>query len=140
MIYIFKYLILLYDKKVSILEEHSKTICASLLRDLIEVNKGNTSIKFFRKDLTTMIIWLFIINSYGNKKKINIEDIARELASSTRISKPSLRLILENAKEKGFLKFTLNENDNRSWIIEPEIISIEEFNVWCKRIGSLQIS
>ena len=140
MIYIFKYLILLYDKKVSILEEHSKTICASLLRDLIEVNKGDTSIKFFRKDLTTMIIWLFIINSYGNKKKINIEDIARELASSTRISKPSLRLILENAKEKGFLKFTLNENDNRSWIIEPEVIALEEFNKWTKRIGSLTIA
>ena len=140
MIYIFKYLILLYDKKVSILEEHSKTICASLLRDLIEVNKGNTSIKFFRKDLTTMIIWLFIMHSYANKEKINIEDIARELASNTRISKPSLRLILENAKEKGFLKFTLNENDHRSWIIEPEIISIEEFNEWCKRIGSLKIS
>ena len=125
---------------MSIIEEHSKTICASLLRDLIEVNKGNTSIKFFRKDLTTMIIWLFIMHSYANKEKINIEDIARELASNTRISKPSLRLILENAKEKGFLKFTLNENDNRSWIIEPEIISIEEFNAWCKRIGSLQIS
>jgi len=140
MIYIFKYLILLYDKKVSIIEEHSKTICASLLHDLIEVNKGNTSIKFFRKDLTTMIIWLFIMHSYANKEKINIEDIARELASNTRISKPSLRLILENAKEKGFLKFTLNENDHRSWIIEPEIISIEEFNEWCKRIGSLQIS
>jgi len=140
MIYIFKYLILLYDKKVSIIEEHSKTICASLLHDLIEVNKGNTSIKFFRKDLTTMIIWLFIMHSYANKEKINIEDIARELASNTRISKPSLRLILENAKEKGFLKFTLNENDNRSWIIEPEIISIEEFNEWCKRIGSLKIS
>ena len=125
---------------MSILEDHSKTICASLLHDLIEVNKGNTSIKFFRKDLTTMIIWLFIMHSYANKEKINIEDIARELASNTRISKPSLRLILENAKEKGFLKFTLNENDNRSWIIEPEIISIEEFNAWCKRIGSLQIS
>ena len=139
MIYIFKYLILLYDKKVSILEEHSKTICASLLRDIIEVNKGNTSIKFFRKDLTTMIIWLFIMHSYANKEKINIEDIARELASNTRISKPSLRLILENAKEKGFLKFTLNENDNRSWIIEPEVIAIEEFNNWTKRIGSLVI-
>ena len=137
MIYIFKYLILLYDKKVSIIEEHSKTICASLLHDLIEVNKGNTSIKFFRKDLTTMIIWLFIMHSYGNKKKINIEDIAREIASTTRISKPSLRLILENAKEKGFLKFTLNENDNRSWIIEPEAIAIQEFNDWTKRIGSL---
>jgi len=123
---------------VSELEEHAKIICATLLSDLIEVNKSDTSIKFFRRDLTTMIIWLFIMHSYGNKKKINIEDIAREIASTSRISKPSLRLILENAREKRFLKFTLNKNDNRSWIIEPEIITIEEFNVWCKRIGSLK--
>ena len=125
---------------MSELDEHAKKICKTLLLDLLEVNKGDTSIKFFRRDLITMIIWLFVMNAYSNKKKINIEDIAREIASTTRISKPSLRLILENAKEKGFLKFTLNENDNRSWIIEPEIISIEEFNAWCKRIGSLKIS
>ena len=124
---------------MSELDEHTKTICATLLRDLIEVNKGDSSIKFFRRDLTTTIIWLFIMHSYANKKRINIEDIARELASTTRISKPSLRLILENAKEKGFLKFTLNESDNRSWIIEPEIKSLEEFNQWCKRISSLNI-
>ena len=125
---------------MSELDEHAKKICKTLLLDLLEVNKGDTSIKFFRRDLITMIIWLFVMNAYSNKKKINIEDIAREIASTTRISKPSLRLILENAKEKGFLKFTLNENDNRSWIIEPEIISLEEFNEWCKRIGSLKIS
>ena len=117
------------------LDEHAKTLSEILLNDLIKVNQSDTSIKFFRHDLTTMIIWLFIMNAYATNKKINIEDIARELASNTRISKPSLRLILENAKEKGFLKFTLNENDNRSWIIEPEVIVIEEFNNWTKRIG-----
>ena len=121
------------------LNEHSKLICETLLADLIEVNKSDTSIKFFRHDLTTMIIWLFIMNSYAIKKIINIEDIAREIASTIRISKPSLRLILENAKAKGFLKFTHNINDNRSWIIEPEVIAIEEFNNWTKRIGSLVI-
>jgi DNA-binding MarR family transcriptional regulator len=125
---------------VSELNEHSKKICETLLADLIEVNKSDTSIKFFRHDLTTMIIWLFIMNAYAINKKINIEDISREIATTTRISKPSLRLILENAKEKGFLKFTLNENDNRSWIIEPEVIAIEEFNNWTKRIGSLAIA
>jgi len=122
---------------VSELNEHSKKICETLLADLIQVNKSDTSIKFFRHDLTTMIIWLFVMNAYAIRKKINIEDIAREIASASRISKPSLRLILENAKEKGFLKFTLNENDNRSWIIEPEAIAIQEFNDWTKRIGSL---
>ena len=124
---------------MSEITEHAKNICKTLLDDLIEVNKTDTSVKFFRRDLTTMIIWLFIMNSYAIKKIINIEDIAREISSSSRISKPSLRLILENAKTKGFLKFTHNINDNRSWIIEPEVMTIKEFNAWTKRIGSLVI-
>ena len=125
---------------MSELDEHAKKICKTLLLDLLEVNKGDTSIKFFRRDLITMIIWLFVMNAYSNKKKINIEDIAREIASTTRISKPSLRLILENAKEKGFLKFTHNKDDTRSWMIEPEVIAVQEFNKWSKRIGSLIIT
>ena len=125
---------------MSEITEHAKKICKTLLDDLIQVNKSDTSVKFFRHDLTTMIIWLFIMNAYANKKRINIEDIAREISFTTRISKPSLRLILQNAKEKGFLKFTLNENDNRSWIIEPEVIALEEFNKWTERIGSLTIA
>jgi hypothetical protein len=118
---------------------HSKDIAETLLKDLIKVNQGDTSIKFFRHDLVTMIIWLYIMNAFANKQKINIEDIARGIAEAVRVSKPSLRLILENAKRKGFIKFTHNTEDSRSWIIEPENIAIEEFNAWTKRIGTLII-
>ena len=116
------------------LHDRSKHLCGTLLSDFKIVCKGNSSIKFFRKDLTTMLIWLYIINSYGQKIKINIEDIAREISSSARISKPSLRLILKNAKEKGFLRFTHSLSDTRSWMIEPEDISISEFNEWTKSV------
>ena len=122
------------------LDEHAKNISETLLNDLIKVNQSDTSIKFFRRDLITMIIWLYIMNAFANKKKINIEDIAREIATTTRISKPSLRLILENAKEKGFIKFTHSTVDTRSWIVEPETLTIQEFNTWAKRIGSLIIT
>ena len=122
------------------LDEHAKNISETLLNDLIKVNQSDTSIKFFRRDLITMIIWLYIMNAFANKKKINIEDIAREIATATRISKPSLRLILENAKEKGFIKFTHNIEDSRSWIIEPETLAIEEFNEWTHKISSLVIT
>ena len=122
------------------LDLHAKKISETLLQDLIKVNQGNTSIKFFRRDLVTMIIWLYIMNAFANKQKINIEDIARGIAQATRISKPSLRLILENAKEKGFIKFTHSTVDTRSWIVEPETLTIEEFNTWAKRIGSLIIT
>ena len=121
------------------LDEHAKTLSEILLNDLIKINLSDSSVKFFTHDLTTMIIWLYIMNSYANKKKINIEDIAREISTAARISKPSLRLILENAKEKGFIKFTHNIEDSRSWIIEPETLAIEEFNEWTHRIGSLAI-
>ena len=119
-------------------DEQSKKICKKLFNDLVEVNKGDSSIKFFRKDLITMLVWMFIVKSYADKTTINIEDIAREISYTTRISKPSLRLMLENAKAKGFIKFTLNKNDKRSWIIEPQDITITEFNTWSKNWFNLK--
>jgi len=107
-------------------------ICQNLLKDITEVSQNNNSIKFFRKDFTTMTIWLLIISAYLQGKKINIEDIARAVAPSSKISKPSLRLILENAKHKGFIKLTNSKKDLRSWNVEPEEITIKEFRIWIK--------
>ena len=108
-------------------------ICQNLLNDIAEVSQNDNSIRFFRKDFTTMTIWLLIISAYLQDKKINIEDIARSVAPSSKISKPSLRLILENAKHKGYIKFINSENDHRSWHVEPEEITIKEFRSWIKK-------
>ena len=48
------------------------------------------------------------------------------------MSKPSLWLILENEKQKGFIKYIHNKKNKRSWVIEPEPITINEFNEWSK--------
>lgn len=107
-------------------------ICKILLENIAHNKDPNSSVSFFRKDVITMTIWLFILKSFNEKKSINIEDIAREIAPSSRVSKPSLRLILENGRQKKFIKFTHNKNDQRSWVIEPEPITINEFNQWSK--------
>ena len=112
------------------LDKSGLTTCKKFLNDLIEISKADNSIKFFRKDISTMLIWLFIMEAYSRREEINIEDIARGISVSTSISKPSLRLILENAKQKGYIKFTHNNKDNRSWIIEPETATLNEFNSW----------
>ena len=114
------------------LDKHAHHVCIKLSTDLIERNIEDGSLNFFRESTTTMAIWLFIIKSYSIRNSINIEDIAREIAPISKISKPSLRLILENAKKKGFIKFTHNQKDTRSWIIEPEEITINEFKKWSK--------
>ena len=115
-----------------LLDPHTQKICDALLSDILNTvdNEETCTIKFFRKDLVSMTIWLFILKSYNEYKSINIEDIAREVAPSSRVSKPSLRLILENAKIKKFIRFVDNPKDNRSWIIEPEDITINEFKKW----------
>ena len=115
---------------MSQLDKYGITTCKKFLNDLMETSKENSSIKFFRKNRTTMLVWLFIMEAYSRGEKINIEDIARGISVSTSISKPSLRLILENAKQKGYLRFTHNNKDNRSWIIEPETVTLNEFNSW----------
>ena len=112
------------------LDTSAKLLCKKFLDDLIHTSKEDSSIRFFRKDISTMLVWLFIMDAHSHNKEINIEDIARGIAVSTTISKPSLRLILENAKEKGYIKFTHNKKDNRSWIIEPETVAINQFNSW----------
>ncbi len=111
---------------------NSEKICTNLLKDIVDVSQQNNSIKFFRKDFTSMTMWLLIINAYFKNKKINIEDLARAVAPASKISKPSLRLILENAKHKGYIRFIKSENDQRSWNVEPEEVTIKEFKVWVK--------
>ncbi len=115
-----------------LLDPHTKKICDALFSDIIRTadNGEESTVKFFRKDLVSMTIWLFIIKSYNEYQAINIEDIARKIAPSSRISKPSLRLILENAKLKKYIRFINNPKDSRSWIIEPEDITINEFKKW----------
>ncbi len=120
---------------MSVLDTSAEFFCEKLLNDIRDVNHGMESLKFFKRNATTVLIWLFVIDSYTKKKIINIEDIAREIALVKKISKPSLRLILESAKEKGFLKFTHNKKDTRSWIIEPEIKTLTEFNAWVKKFN-----
>ena len=86
------------------LNKQAHSICIKLFSDLIEVNEGDSSLKFFRENKTNIAIWLFIMKSYSIKNLVNIEDIAREIAPISKISKPSLRLILENAKKKRVYK------------------------------------
>jgi len=114
------------------LEPAAIRVCKIPQQNIVSNKEADSSIKFFRKDVVTMTIWLFILKLFYEKKSMYIEDIARAITPSSKVSKPSLRLILENGKQKGFIKFIHNKKDQRSWIIEPETKTINEFNQWSK--------
>ena len=106
-------------------------ICNTLLNNIFKICKDDNSLKFFRKDFESRTIWLHILKAHFAKETINIEQLARLIASTSTISKPTLRLILDNAVHKGFLKFVKSKKDLRSVNIELEDITVKEFKEWC---------
>jgi DNA-binding MarR family transcriptional regulator len=110
-------------------------ICNSLLDNNLKNCKEDNSLKFFRKDFESRTIWLNILRSHFTGEKINIEQLARLIATTSTISKPTLRLILDNAEHKGYLKFVKSKKDLRSVNIELEDITIKEFKEWCIERG-----
>ena len=110
-------------------------ICNNLLDNIFKICKDDNSLKFFRKDFESRTIWLNILRSHFAGEKINIEQLARLIATTSTISKPTLRLILDNAEHKGYLKFVKSKKDLRSVNIELEDITIKEFKEWCIERG-----
>lgn len=106
-------------------------ICNNLLNNISKICNKDNSLKFFRKDFNSRTVWLSILKAHFENQKINIEQLARLMAKTSTISKPTLRLILDNAEHKGFLKFVKSKEDQRSVNIELTQVTINEFKEWC---------
>ena len=119
----------------NITDNTASKICDNLLKNIFKMSKDDSSLKFFRKDFESRTIWLNILRSHFAGEKINIEQLARLIATTSTISKPTLRLILDNAEHKGYLKFVKSKKDLRSVNIELEDITIKEFKEWCAERG-----
>ena len=53
-------------------------ICKILLENIAENKNPHSSVKFFRKDVVKMTIWLFILKSFYKKKDVLILKILQE--------------------------------------------------------------
>lgn len=107
-------------------------LCKALEEDLLESNDKYETVKFFRRNITTVTIWLKTIRAYYEKKEINVEDIFRRANQITNTSRPSVVSILDEAKAKGYLLFTMNKKDKRSYDIKPSKLTIEQFEKWAE--------
>jgi hypothetical protein len=104
----------------------------SMFLDLKESNEKFKTVKFFRKNIQTVAIWLYVLGSYFKKKNINIEDVYNEVNQIQRTSKPSVKNYLDEAKGLNFLIFENSIKDKRSKNITPSELTINEFLEWKK--------
>ena len=120
-----------YNIMGNISDNTASKICNNLLKNVFKICKDDSSLKFFRKDFESRTIWLYILQAHFENKTINIEQLARAIATTSTISKPTLRLILDNALHKKFLRFDKSKKDLRSVNITLEDITVKEFKEWC---------
>ena len=108
--------------------DHLKLL-ENLENDLDISNSKYQTVKFFRKDITSVWVWFIVIISYYKKTKITTEiilsKIPKEYASRVTIFK-----ILDDAVKKKYFSKEIDINDKRKFIISPTNITIEEFEKW----------
>jgi len=112
------------------MSDFSKKLCLALEKDLKESNLKYETVKYFRQNMISVIIWISTMSYFYNKKELNAEDIYRIVNEIVRTSRPSVMKYLGEAKQKKYLQFTMSRNDKRAYSITPSEITIYEFEKW----------
>jgi hypothetical protein len=112
------------------MSDFSKKLCFALEKDLKESNLKYETVKYFRQNMISVIIWINTMSYFYNKKELNVEDIYRKVNEIVRTSRPSVMKYLEEAKRKNYLQFTMSRNDKRAYNITPTEKTINEFEKW----------
>jgi len=100
-----------------------------LENDLNISNNEFETVKFFRKDITSVWVWFIVLKSFYKKTKVSpdlvLSTIPKEYASRVTIFK-----ILDDTVKKKYFSKEIDINDKRKFIISPTNITIEEFEKW----------
>ena len=107
-------------------------LCNVLEQDLLNSNSKYKTLKFFRKNIVTVIIWLSSIKNFYNNEKNSVEDLVRRSNSVSRVSRPSVVSFINNAVSKGYLISEKSKSDKRKYNIIPTKITLKEFEKWSK--------
>ena len=95
-----------------------------------DLNNGNTgSIKYFRLNIYSVFIWFQVLIYYYNKENLSTELLLKE-SFLTKISRPTVYKILDNAVAYGYLTKVVNNTDHRKFNIIPSKKTVNEFETW----------
>jgi len=99
-----------------------------LISDLQE-DWSKPSIKFFRSSgAYGYIIWLTLINTYFEKRKITTETLVLEVERYA--SRRTILDFIKKGVEVKFLDKIRSNEDKRKTFIEPSEITIQEYKEW----------
>ena len=102
----------------------------SLKKDLNQSNSDFKTVKFFSKDIVSVLIWFCILEQYYNNNN-NIENTISEIPKEY-ASRPTIFKIIDDAVSKKYFKKIVDDNDKRKYNLSPTSQTIKEFEEWAK--------
>jgi predicted DNA binding protein len=105
----------------------------SLKKDLKQSNSDFKSVKFFRKDIVSVLIWFVVLEQYynSNNNNNNIENIISEIPKEY-ASRPTIFKIIDDAVSKKYFEKIVDKNDKRKYNLLPTSQTLNEFEQWAK--------
>ena len=110
--------------------DHLKLI-QSLKKDLNQSNFEFKTIKFFRKDIVSVWIWVCVLEQYYKNNNNNVKSIMLAIPNEY-ASRPTIFKIINNAVSKKYFIKIIDTNDKRKNNIFPTLQTIKEFEEWSK--------
>jgi len=89
------------------------------------------TVKFFRKDIVSVSVWLCVLEQYYINNINNIENIIREIPREY-ASRPTIFKIIDDAVAKNYFEKIADKNDKRKYNLIPTSQTIKEFEEWSK--------
>ena len=110
----------------------------SLKKDLNQSNSDFKTVKFFSKDIVSVLIWFCVLEQYynNNNNNNNIESIIQKIPSELG-SRPTLFKVIDIAVYKKYFIKELDKKDKRKFNIIPSQQTIKEFEEWAKIFKNL---
>jgi len=104
----------------------------SLKKDLNQSNSDFKTVKYFSKDIVSVLIWFCVLEQYyNNNNNNNIENTISEIPKKY-ASRPTIFKIIDAAVSKKYFEKILDKNDKRKYNLFPTSQTIKEFEEWSK--------
>ena len=99
-------------------------------------DENTGSVKYFRSDLFSRYVWSRVLIAYYKKENICSEDLLGSPFLS-RISRPTIFKIIDNAVVNNYFIKKIDQTDHRKGNIVPSALAIKEFEDWSKIFNKL---
>lgn len=105
-----------------------------LIKEFHTLNKEFETVAFFRQSIHYYLFWIEMLRGFYEKKTRSVEQLVFYMKHYG-ISKQTVLNLIKKAEKLSYLKKIKGTKDKRKTFIEPELLTIKQFEQWSKQLA-----